>query len=69
MGERGLGQKAPDESAIAFCSFHHRAWHDSRGIFVDWTKERRAVWAAAVIADTQQWWVTQAAEAPTRGSA
>lgn len=65
-GPRGLGQRADDRTAIPLCRYHHRAWHDGRGVFADWAHEVRAVWVAAVIAETQR---QLEDEAPTRGSA
>lgn len=66
MGERGLGQKAADDTAVPLCRYHHRAWHDGRGVFVDWDHQRRAVWAAAVIEETRR---LVDDEAPILGSA
>jgi hypothetical protein len=66
MVERGLGQKADDHTAVPLCRFHHRCWHDGRGVFVDWSHERRAVWAMAVIEETKR---LLEDEAPPVGSA
>jgi hypothetical protein len=65
-GARGLGQRADDRTAIPLCRRHHQAWHDGRGVFLGWTHERRAVWAAVVIAETQRHLDD---ETPARGSA
>jgi hypothetical protein len=65
-GARGLGQKADDHSAVALCDFHHRSWHDGRGVFLGWDRHTRAAWAAEVIGQTQQLWLDRT---PPRGSA
>lgn len=65
-GVRGLGQRADDHTAIPMCTYHHRAWHDGRGVFVGWDRQLRWAWAAEVIAETQQRWLQVT---PARGSA
>lgn len=65
-GARGLGQRAGDDTAIPLCTFHHRAWHDGRGVFVDWDKATRAAWVAAVVSEVQQRWLDRT---PPLGSA
>ena len=65
-GPRGLGQKADDHTAIAMCRYHHRCWHDGRGVFVGWDRQLRAAWVEVVIGETQQHWLDRT---PSRGSA
>ena len=52
-GERGLGQRASDWTAIPFCTACHRAWHDCNGPFRGWPKDQRREWIAARIAETR----------------
>src|SRR5687767_8596143 len=49
-GERGLGQKAPDATAIPLCEAAHRSWHDGAPPFSVMTREQRRAWADAQIA-------------------
>jgi len=39
-----MGQKAPDRRSFGLCSLAHREWHDLRGCFAGWTRERRRAW-------------------------
>jgi hypothetical protein len=55
-GDRGLGQRAHDRTAIPLCLLHHRCWHDGNGAFLGWDRERRRDWADDQIAKTQQRW-------------
>ncbi len=43
-GERGLGQRAGDDTAIPLCLKHHRCWHDASGPFKTWKKHQRRGW-------------------------
>lgn len=46
-GVRGLGQKAPDATAIPLCGTCHRAYHDGKGPFGEtrMTRTERQAWA------------------------
>lgn len=50
----GTGMKAHDDTCIALCEKHHRQWHDGTGVFAQWDKIDRRMWADAAIADTQR---------------
>lgn len=52
-GERGYGQKAPDETCIPLCHKHHHAWHGCLGVFAGWTKDERRAWSERQIAWVQ----------------
>lgn len=49
----GLGRRAHDETCIPLCTQHHRQWHDGSGPFRGWTREQRATWSDARIAETR----------------
>lgn len=34
-----------DRQTIPLCDGHHRAWHEHRGTFKGWDKERRRTWS------------------------
>lgn len=53
-GERGLGQRAHDDTAIPLCLKHHRAWHDANGVFKTWNKLKRRIWRDQQIRWTQK---------------
>ncbi|MGL5361680.1 MAG: hypothetical protein ACRDBH_02285, partial [Bosea sp. (in: a-proteobacteria)] len=55
-GPRGLGQKAHDETCIALCEKHHRAWHDAKEPFDNMGKSGRMRWRDAQIEWTQSQW-------------
>jgi hypothetical protein len=55
-GERGFGQKAPDDTCIPLCTAHHRAWHDGKWPFLGVSKEMRRSWAQLAIAFTRLRW-------------
>lgn len=40
-GERGLGQKAPDATALPMCRHHHRQRHDVQGFWRALSREQR----------------------------
>lgn len=50
----GTALKAQDNTAIPLCNKHHRAWHDTNGVFRGWTKAQRRYWADAAIQDTRR---------------
>lgn len=52
MGERGLGQKSPDNTCGAMCQGHHRQRTDSRGYFANRSKEWRGTFRRWAIAKT-----------------
>ena len=52
-GERGVGRKADDTTAIPLCTLAHRDWHGATGCFRGWTRETRKAWAWRVIAETR----------------
>jgi hypothetical protein len=66
-GRRGVGQKAPDDTAIPLCTTHHRAWHDHRGPFSLSNAERR-VWSDERISETQQRWAEAWVTGPRLGN-
>lgn len=43
-GERGIGQKAPDNTVIPLCDHHHDALTDRRGIFGGWPHHAVKLW-------------------------
>lgn len=47
--DRGLSQKAHDDTCIPFCHKHHMAWHAASGLFKHWRKDERRAWADAKI--------------------
>jgi hypothetical protein len=53
-GERGLGQRASDWTAIPLCTYHHRCFHDCSGTFRGWSKDQRRAWIAERIAETRR---------------
>lgn len=55
-GERGLGQRAHDETCIPLCNKHHRAWHDASGVFKTWRKNQRRDWVRRQIRWAQTAW-------------
>ncbi len=48
-GERGLGQRAADDTAIPLCRRCHRNYHDVIGFFAQLDKRERRAWADAQI--------------------
>lgn len=56
MGERGLGQKASDNTAVPLCRPCHGAWHDASGPFKNWGKYNRALWADFMVGKVQAAW-------------
>jgi hypothetical protein len=58
-GERGLGQRAHDETCIPLCTKHHRAFHDASGLFKRWRRDERRAWLARQIQWTQHCWENQ----------
>ena len=59
-GERGLGQRAHDHTAIPMCPIHHTAWHDCQIPFRGWPKEERRAWAARQIKFVRDTYAAQA---------
>jgi hypothetical protein len=52
-GRSGVGQKAPDDTAIPLCWFHHGDWHNCNGVFSGWKREKRREWALLAIGLTR----------------
>lgn len=52
-GSRGMSQRAHDNTCIALCRRHHRAWHDFGAPF-DKPKAERKDMVADMIAKTQE---------------
>lgn len=52
-GDRGLGQKASDDTCIPLCRAHHQDIEDVTGVFKGWTKLQLRGWQDAQIAATQ----------------
>lgn len=62
-GERGLGMRAHDHTAIPLCPHHHHAWHGVLAPFRTMTRAERAGWAERAIASHRQLF-TDLAELP-----
>ena len=65
-GERGMGQKAHDETCVPLCTKHHRGLHDANGIFKRWTKKIRKAWVARQIEWTRTAWDTRPVQSGKR---
>lgn len=50
---RGMGQKADDKRAFPMCRCCHDEFHDGRGQFDGWSKDRRRAWQADQVAAVQ----------------
>lgn len=57
MGERGLGRKAPDDTVVPLCQYHHEAWHGCMGWFKGMSKAARQEFGAVAIALTRGDWL------------
>lgn len=55
-GDRGLSQKAHDETCIPLCTHHHRAWHDGGPPFSGSTQTFRTMWRNLAIGHTRLRW-------------
>ncbi len=53
-GQRPLGRKASDYTAISLCAAHHDAWHSGSAPFKGWTRAARREWSDYVIRRTQE---------------
>jgi hypothetical protein len=53
MGERGLGQKADDNTCVPMCRGHHRERTDHSGTFRPLTRDELRAWRARAIEITQ----------------
>lgn len=53
-GERGVGQKAPDDTVIPLCGHHHACLTDRRGAFSGWPRGAVKQWELAMIAVYQR---------------
>jgi hypothetical protein len=49
-GERGLGLRAHDHTAVPLCRQHHRDWHAGAGPFRGWNQGQRRAWAVLAVA-------------------
>lgn len=56
MGERGIGQKASDDTVVPMCQRHHRERHDHTGCFRPLNKQELRAWRAGAIARNQAAW-------------
>lgn len=56
MGERGMGQKAADNTCVPMCGGHHRERHDHAGTFRPLKKPELRAWRARAIEHTQAAW-------------
>ena len=56
MGERGMGQKASDDTCVPMCQGHHRERHDHAGTFRPLVKAELRAWRAQAIERTQAAW-------------
>ena len=54
-GDRGLGQKASDDTTVPKCRKHHQAWGDCSGYFKQWTPDMREHARVSWIANTQRY--------------
>jgi hypothetical protein len=52
--DRGIGQKAHDNTCVPLCSQHHHDRHNFTGPFKNWTQERMRAWRELAIRLTQQ---------------
>jgi hypothetical protein len=52
-GDRGLGQKAPDNTCVPLCMKHHRARTDMRGIFTTFDAHAMYLWRSSAVSVTQ----------------
>jgi hypothetical protein len=60
----GISMKAPDDTAIPLCRWHHRAIETAAGLpFRLWTKAFRITWYDEVITHTRQVFADQHREA------
>lgn len=53
MGERPVGRKASDDTAVPMCRAHHDARTDYQGVFKGWDAARMRAWCDARIAETR----------------
>lgn len=54
---RGMSQKVHDRHTLPLCSRHHRAFHGGKGIFADWSKEKRRGWQEGWIRRLNAQWL------------
>ncbi len=52
-GDRGMGQKSPDDTCIPLCTVHHTDRHSCTGFFRGRPKPWKREWRHAAIAKTQ----------------
>lgn len=50
---RGMGQKASDYDSIPMCTEHHFDFHEGKGHFAGWDRNRRREWQQEQVAATQ----------------
>lgn len=48
---RGLGQKTSDRETMPLCRACHGNFHNARGCFRDWTRQRRTLWQKERVAE------------------
>ena len=63
--DRGMSQRAHDDTCVPLCRKHHAAWHSASGVFRTYKKAERRAWADAKVA----WFRARYAEAQTRDQA
>lgn len=56
LGERGLGQKASDDTCAPLCSQHHRERTDHAGAFFNLTRDQLRLWRARALHRTTVAW-------------
>jgi hypothetical protein len=56
LGERGIGQKAPDNTCGALCQQHHHERTNHYGIFKQLVQLELRAWRAEAISRTQTAW-------------
>ena len=58
VGQRGIGQKSPDDTCIPLCSIHHLDRHGHTGYFRYRTKEWTREWRQEAIRKTRELYET-----------
>lgn len=54
--DRGLSQRAHDDTCIPLCVKHHQDWHSAAGPFRPLDKERRRQWSEQQIGAMRRLW-------------
>jgi hypothetical protein len=48
-GQRAMGQRAHDHTAVPLCRQHHQDWHAGAGPFRGWDQMLRRKWAVTAV--------------------